>query len=108
MRSRCRWTASATSPAQPGVSVAAAASIVKLEEDGAFRLNLDYLRHHREKIAYEWENGEPSFSSLYSPQLAELLGPARKKEDELTQRHKDLARSAQAMREEAVCYPIVR
>ena len=76
--------------------------IVKLEEDGAFRLNLDYFRHHREKIAYEWENGEPSFSSLYSPRLAELLGPARKPEDEeLTQRHKDIARSVQAMYEEA-------
>lgn len=75
--------------------------IVKLEEDGAFSLNLDCFRHHREKIAYEWENGEPSFGSLYSPQLAELLGPARQKEDELTQRHKDLARSVQAMYEEA-------
>ena len=75
--------------------------IVKLGADGAFRLNLDYFRHHREKIAYEWENGEPAFSNLYSPQLAELLGPARKKEEELTQRHKDLARSVQAMYEEA-------
>ena len=75
--------------------------IVKLEDGGAFSLNLDYFRHHREKIAYEWENGEPAFSDLYSPQLAELLGPARKKENELTQRHKDLARSVQAMYEEA-------
>ncbi len=75
--------------------------IVKLAEDGTFSLNLDCFRHHREKIAYEWENGEPSFGSLYSPQLAELLGPARKKEDELTQRHKDIARSVQAMYEEA-------
>ena len=75
--------------------------IVSLRRDGTFRLNLDYFRHHREKIAYEWENGEPSFGSLYSPRLVELLGPARKKEDELTQRHKDLARSVQAMYEEA-------
>jgi carbamoyltransferase len=75
--------------------------IVALEEDGAFRLNLDYFRHHREKIAYEWENGEPAFSSLYSPRLAELLGPERKSGDELTQRHKDLARSVQGMYEEA-------
>jgi carbamoyltransferase len=75
--------------------------IVKLEEDGTFRLNLDYFRHHREKIGYEWANGEPTFSSLFSPRVAELLGPARKPEDELTQRHKDIARSVQAMYEEA-------
>jgi len=75
--------------------------IVKLQEDGTFRLNMDYFRHHREKIAYEWKNGKPSFTSLYSPRLAELLGPARKPEDELTQRHKDIARSVQGMYEEA-------
>ena len=75
--------------------------IVTLEENGAFRLELEYFRHHREKIAYEWENGEPTFGSLYSTRLTELLGPARNKEDELTQRHKDIARSAQALYEEA-------
>ena len=75
--------------------------IVTLQDDGAFRLNLDYFRHHREKIAYEWENGEPAFGNLFSPQLADLLGPGRKKEDELTQRHKDIARSIQGMYEEA-------
>jgi carbamoyltransferase len=75
--------------------------IVKLEDSGAFRLNLEFFRHHREKIAYEWENGEPTFSSLYSPRLAKLLGPARKPDDELTQRQWDIARSVQGMYEEA-------
>ena len=75
--------------------------IVMLEEDGSFRLNLDYFRHHREKIAYEWENGEPVFGSLFSPALANLLGPMRGKDEVLSQRHKDLARSVQGMYEEA-------
>ena len=75
--------------------------IVTLEEDGSFRLDLGYFRHHREKIAYEWETGEPVFGDLYSLRMAELLGPARGKKEELTQRHKDIARSAQAMYEEA-------
>ena len=75
--------------------------LVTIEDDGTFRMNLDYFRHHREKIAYEWGDGAPSFSDLYSPRLTELLGPARKPEDELTQRHKDMARSVQAMYEEA-------
>jgi len=75
--------------------------IVLLEADGSFRLNLDYFRHHREKIAYEWENGEPAFGSLFAPALEGLLGPARGKDEVLAQRHKDLARSVQGMYEEA-------
>jgi carbamoyltransferase len=75
--------------------------IVKLESDGGFKLNLDYFRHHREKIEYEWENGSPSVGHLFSEKLAELLGPARTSDQALEQKHKDLARSVQAMYEEA-------
>ena len=75
--------------------------IVSLEEGGEFRLNLGYFRHHREKVEYEWENGEPRVGSLYSARMVELLGQPREKDEELTQRHKDLARSVQAMYEEA-------
>ena len=75
--------------------------IVELQEDGAFRLNLDYFRHHRERVEYEWENGEPRVGNLYAAQLSDLLGPARSKEEPLTQHHKDIARSVQAMYEEA-------
>lgn len=75
--------------------------IVKLREDGSFRLDLAYFRHHNEKIEYEWENGEPSVGALFSPALIELLGPARQKGEELAQYHRDLARSIQAMYEEA-------
>lgn len=75
--------------------------MVKLEADGGFKLNLDYFRHHREKIEYEWENGSPSVGNLFSEKLTELLGPARSPDQALEQKHKDLARSVQAMYEEA-------
>lgn len=75
--------------------------IVLLQPDGSFKLNLDYFRHHREKISYEWENGIPAFGELFSPTLAGLLGPARGKDGPLEQKHKDMARSVQAMYEEA-------
>ena len=39
--------------------------------------------------------------NLYAQGLVDLLGPARGKDEALTQRHKDLARSVQAMYEEA-------
>lgn len=76
--------------------------IVQLDDDdGGFRLNLAFFRHHQARIAYEWEDGEPRFAALYSEELERLLGPARKKDEPLTQRHKDIARSVQAMYEEA-------
>ena len=75
--------------------------IVLLEEDGSYRLNMDYFIYHKEKIDYEWENGSPSVGRLFSDNLAELMGPVRQNDDELTQRHKDIARSVQAMYEEA-------
>jgi carbamoyltransferase len=75
--------------------------LVMLQADGGFKLDLDCFRHHREKIEYEWENGSPSVGTLYSQGLVDLLGPARTADQPLTQRHKDVARSAQAMYEEA-------
>ena len=75
--------------------------LVRLEANGGFRLDLDFFRHHREKVEYEWENGLPSVGTLYSQKLVELLGPARTPDQPLLQSHKDLARSVQAMYEEA-------
>jgi carbamoyltransferase len=75
--------------------------IVRLQPDGSFRLDLACFRHHREKIDYEWTGGSPSVGALYSGELARRLGPPRRRDEPLDQRHKDIARSAQAMYEEA-------
>jgi carbamoyltransferase len=75
--------------------------LVRLRDDGAYELGLEYFRHHSDKIEYEWESGEPAVGALYSSALQELLGDPRKDGEELTQRHRDIARSVQAMYEEA-------
>lgn len=75
--------------------------IVLLQPDGSFKLNLDCFRHHNEKVEYEWEGGTPAVGTLFAQGLVDLLGPARQKDEPLTQRHKDIARSVQAMYEEA-------
>lgn len=75
--------------------------ILVVQEDGSFKLNLDYFRHHKEKVDYEWDNGEPKVGILFTDVLSDLLGPARQKDEDLTQKHKDIARSVQAMYEEA-------
>jgi carbamoyltransferase len=75
--------------------------LLKLREDGRFELNLAYFRHHRELVPYQWDNGSPTFDELFSPELEALLGPRRQKDAPLEQRHRDLARSAQVVYEEA-------
>jgi carbamoyltransferase len=75
--------------------------IVLLQADGSFKLNLDCFRHHREKIDYEWDDGSPAVGTLFGRGLVDLLGPPRAPDQPLTQQHKDLARSVQAMYEEA-------
>jgi carbamoyltransferase len=75
--------------------------IVRLQPDGTYRLELRYFVHARQKVDYEWAGGEPVVGRMYTAELEALLGPARKPDEPLEQRHRDLARSVQAMYEEA-------
>jgi carbamoyltransferase len=75
--------------------------IVRLMSDGSFKLNLGYFLHHRMNVSYQWSNGSPEFGDLFAPALEDLLGPRRMAADPLEDRHRDIARSAQAMYEEA-------
>lgn len=75
--------------------------IVHVKSDGGFELNLSYFRHHKERIAFEWSSGSPEFADLFTPALEELLGPRRDPKGPLEVHHRDIARSAQAMYEEA-------
>ena len=76
--------------------------IVQVQSDGTFKLNLDYFRHHNEDVHYTWDNCSPEVGTLYRKEPMEaLFGPQREKGAELEQKHRDIARSAQAMYEEA-------
>jgi carbamoyltransferase len=75
--------------------------VVHLVSDGRFELNLDYFRHHSEGVEMVWDDGEPRIGPVYTDYLEELLGPARRPEDPLEQRHRNIAASLQAMYEEA-------
>ena len=76
--------------------------VVLLEADGGYRLNLDYFKHHRENVMFEWDSGSPTIGTMYADKMAEVFGPVRAPEEELTRHHKDLAHSVQAMYEEAL------
>jgi len=75
--------------------------IVHIQGDGSFEINLKYFRHHSEHVSYNWNGCAPEVGTLFTPELEKLLGPARKKDEPLEQRHKDIARSTQVMYEDA-------
>jgi carbamoyltransferase len=76
-------------------------SVVGLNADGSFTLNLDYFRHHKEAVSFQWQSGAPEIGPLYSDKLCQLFGACRAPSEALDERHRDLARSVQAMYEEA-------
>lgn len=76
--------------------------IVQINCDGTYALNLEFFRHHRERIEYQWSSGSPVVGDLFSDDLARLLGvPRRANGQALEQVHRDIAHSVQAMYEEA-------
>ena len=75
--------------------------LVSLKDDGSFALSLKYFRHHKEDIAYEWNGGEPVCGSLFSQGLVEELGPPRRPDEPIEDRHRNLAWATQAAYEDA-------
>ena len=75
--------------------------IVRLLPYGGFELDLEYFSHASQRLPHQWSHGSPVVGTHYSSSLESLLGPSRSIDQELDQRHMDIARSAQAMYEEA-------
>ncbi len=69
--------------------------------EGRFELNLDYFRHHTDGVEMTWDDGSPQMGLVFSPKMADLLGPARDPEDpEFFGKWSDIAHSAQVVYEE--------
>ncbi len=51
--------------------------IVRTEENGQFRLNLDYFRHHAEGVEMTWDGGSPVIGRIFSDRFAGAFGPPR-------------------------------
>ena len=54
-----------------------------------------------DNVSYSWKDCAPEVGTLYTPALSSLLGAPRLKGEPLEQKHKDIARSVQAIYEEA-------
>ena len=63
--------------------------IIKVNEDGSFRLDMNYFAYHYKM-------------TMPSKKFIKEFGPQRKRNDELTQRHKDIASSLQKITEDVL------
>jgi len=61
--------------------------LIDVKSDGSFMLDMGYFTFHYK-------------NKMFGKELVDLLGPARKPETEVTQRHKDIAASVQKVLEE--------
>ena len=74
--------------------------LIRTEENGQFRLNLDYFRHHTEGVEMSWDQGSPEIGRVFSDAFAQLFGPPRVAGAPLSDRERDIAASLQLRLEE--------
>jgi len=79
-------------------------SLVQLNDDGRFELDLSYFRHWSEGVQMTWEDGAPTLGAVFTPKLESLLGPARRREDPLEAKHEAIAASLQVAFERAALH----
>jgi carbamoyltransferase len=79
-------------------------SLVHLQSDGRFELDLSYFSHWSDGVEMTWSDGEPAIGRVFTPKLEQLLGPARRKDEELTPKHEAVAASLQAVYEKAAMH----
>jgi carbamoyltransferase len=76
--------------------------VIELTKDGLFKLNLNYFNHTKKGVNMTWTDGIPFVDSMFTDMFTTTFGPPRGKEEELSQYHKDLAASVQAVTEEVI------
>ncbi len=80
---------------------AAMRDMVSYHPQLGLRLDLDYFQHHKLRGAFEEVDGhEIKLPRLWSEAMVTALGPARSREDELTERERDIAAAMQCRYEE--------
>ena len=76
--------------------------IILFGKDGLFSLNSKYFRSAKHGIVGYGDDHIPKVAPLFSDYMVEKLGPQRKKSEELSQYHKDMAASIQRITEELI------
>ncbi len=82
--------------------------MIRTEEKGQFRLNLDYFRHAAEGVDMTWNDGSPKIGRIFSNEYVRKFGTAREPNTQLTDRESDLAASLQLRLEEVAFHVLNR
>ncbi|WP_417735092.1 carbamoyltransferase [Rosistilla oblonga] len=73
-----------------------------------FELNLDFFTHHKAGVKMKWNDGAPIVEPFHSQKLIEELGPMRTKDEPMTPRHDNIAKSLQVVTEEIILHLLNR
>jgi carbamoyltransferase len=77
--------------------------VVQLDNNsGLFKLQMNYFSSPTKGVISYGDDHIPIVASLYGEKLVEVFGTPRKKDEPLSQAHKDLAASVQRMTEETI------
>ena len=76
--------------------------VVNLQDDGLFSLNMKFFRKPTDGYAFYDDQQRPVIPPLYSDEMIRSFGAVREKDEPLTEYHKDLAASVQAMTEKII------
>jgi carbamoyltransferase len=84
------------------IYVDALRNVIQIIPDGLFKLNLNYFQSPHKGYVYYSEDNLPLVHSLFNEKMEMRFGMLRKKDEPLTQHHKDLAASVQRITEEVI------
>jgi carbamoyltransferase len=84
------------------IYVDALRDVIQIIPDGLFKLNLNYFQSPHKGYVYYSEDNLPLVHSLFNEKMEMRFGMLRKKDEPLTQHHKDLAASVQRITEEVI------
>jgi carbamoyltransferase len=75
--------------------------LIHVSDEGELCLDLSYFTHWSGGMTMTWNDGEPEIGRVFTSKLELLLGPARRPEEPLDERHEAIAASLQRVYEEA-------
>ena len=69
--------------------------LINYDENGNFKLNLEYFNYYKNTLNFNFDDGKPMFSNFFNSNFIDLFGNERSIDQKINDYHKDLAASVQ-------------